>query len=151
MNEFDFRILGLYSKMNRNKKTSQRLKVLAGACLFFSSCYCLGAKRIENIDKSEVLAANIVWIVSIIIFIGLYTKDSNCVKNAKSTEFEIYRLEVEDLRNKKHIAEITGEPLPDYALNKQIDMPNEKVSLPIIYYSVLLVIDIIIKIIIKIF
>ena len=114
--------------------------------MFFSSCYCLGAKSIENIDKSEVLAANKVWIISIIILIGLYTKDASCVKNTKSAEFEIYRLKVEDLSNKKHVAGITGEPLPDYALNKQIDMPNEKVSLPIIYYSVLLVIDIIIKI-----
>ena len=55
-------------------------------------------------------------------------------------------MEVEDLNDKKEIAKITGEVLSDDVLNKQIDMPNEKVSLPIIYYSILLGIDIIIRI-----
>lgn len=76
----------------------------------------------------------------------LYIKDSACAKNIKLTEFEIYRLEVEDINIKKDIARITGKELPDYELNKQIDMPNEKVSLPIIYYSILVGIDIIIRI-----
>ena len=61
-------------------------------------------------------------------------------------EFEIYRLEVEDLNDKKEIAEITGEVLSDYLLNKQIDMPDEKISLPILYYFILAGIDIIIRI-----
>ncbi|MEE1341426.1 MAG: hypothetical protein U0L23_01795 [Lachnospiraceae bacterium] len=55
-------------------------------------------------------------------------------------------MEVEDLNDKKEIAKITGEVLSDDVLNKQIDMPNEKVSLPIIYYSILLGLDIIIRI-----
>ena len=55
-------------------------------------------------------------------------------------------MEVEDLNDKKENAKIRGEILPDHVLNKQIDMPNEKVSLPIIYYSILLGIDIIIRI-----
>ena len=55
-------------------------------------------------------------------------------------------MEVEDLNDKKEIAKITGEVLSDDVLNKQIDMPNENVSLPIIYYSILLGLDIIIRI-----
>lgn len=55
-------------------------------------------------------------------------------------------MEVEALNDKKEIAKITGEVLSDDVLNKQIDMPNEKVSLPIIYYSILLGLDIIIRI-----
>ena len=64
----------------------------------------------------------------------------------KALEFDIYRLEVEDLNDKKEIAEITGEVLSDNLLNKQIDMPDEKISLPILYYGVLAGIDIIIRI-----
>ena len=97
-------------------------------------------------DKSDVVLTNLVWIISIIVLIGIYIKDSNCVKNNKTYELDIYRLEVEDLNNKKEIAKIRGEVLSDNVLNKQIDMPNEKVSLPIIYYSILLGIDIIIRI-----
>ena len=112
----------------------------------FSICYCLGAKNIGNIDKAQVVLTNLVWIISIIVLIGIYIKDSSCVKNNKTYELDIYRLEVEDLNNKKEIAKITGEVLSDDVLNKQIDMPNEKVSLPTIYYSILLGIDIIIRI-----
>lgn len=36
MNEIDFRILGLHTKIERNKKLSKQLKVLAGVCLYFS-------------------------------------------------------------------------------------------------------------------
>ena len=146
MNKVDLRIMGLYEKIERNTKLSKQLKVLAGVCLFFSFCYCHGTKRIGNIDKGQALLTNIVWIVSIIFLVGLYIKDSYCVKNSKSAEFEIYRLEVEDLKNKKDVARITGKVLPDNVLNKQINMPNEKVSLPTIYYSILLGLDIIIRI-----
>lgn len=146
MDKVDLRIMGLYAKIERNTKLSKQLKVLAGVCLFFSFCYCHGTKSIENIDNDQALVTNIVWIISIIVLVGLYIKDSYCVKNSKSAEFEIYRLEVEDLNNKKDVARITGKVLPDNVLNKQINMPNEKVSLPIIYYSILLGLDIIIRI-----
>ena len=146
MNEIDFRILGIHTKIERNKKLSKQLKVLAGVCLFFSFCYCHGTKSIENIDNDQALVTNIVWIISIIVLVGIYIKDSYCVKNNKAYELDIYRLEVEDLNDKKEIAKITGEVLSDDVLNKQIDMPNEKVSLPIIYYCILLGLDIIIRI-----
>ena len=144
MNEIDFRILGLHTKIERNKKLSKQLKVLAGVCLFFSICYCLGTKSIGDIDKNEALLTNIVWIISIIVLVGIYIKDSYCVKNNKAYELDIYRLEVEDLNSKKKVAKIRGEVVSDNVLNKQIDMPDEEVSLPIIYYSILLGIDIII-------
>ena len=88
-----------------------------------------------------------VWVLSVIALIVLYFMDSNFIKKNKTCEFEIYRLEVEDLKDKKEIAEITGEILPDYILNKSIDKPKEDISLPLTYYSVLLVIDIAIGII----
>lgn len=114
--------------------------------MFFSLCYCGGTKNLETIDKSEAIMTNMVWIVSVIILVVLFIKDSNCVKNNKKIELDFYQLEVEDLRNKKELAEITGEFLSDSALNQQIDIPNEEVSLPILYYTFLLVINIIIRI-----
>ena len=146
MNETAFRIMGLHTKIERNTKLSKQLKVLAGTCLFFSFCYCHGTKNIEMIDKSQALLTNIVWIISFIILAGLFMKDSYCAKNNKVTELAIYNLEVEELNNKKVVAEIKGEMLPDYIINKQIDIPDEKVSLPIIYYSILLGLDIVIRI-----
>ena len=146
MSETDIRIMGLYSKIERNKNLSKKLKVLAGVCLFFSIMYCVGSKNIEDIDKSQAIITNLIWIISIIVLIGIYIKDSNCIKNNKVCELDIYKLEVEDLNNKKEIAKITGEVLSDNVLNKQIDMPDDNVSLPIIYYSILVGIDIIMRI-----
>lgn len=146
MNESDFRILSLHTKIERNTKLSKQLKVLAGVCLFFSFCYCVGGKNLVNIEENQVVLTNFVWIISMIVLIAIYMKDSYCVKNNKAYELEIYRLEVEDLNNKKENAKIGRMVSADYVLNRQIDMPNEEVSLPIIYYSILLGMDIIIRI-----
>ena len=146
MNETDFKILGKQYKIEMNKKRSKGMKVLSAVCLFFSFCYCNGTKNLESIDKGQIVFTNIVWIISFVVLIGLYIIDSNCIKSNKALEFDIYRLEVEDLNDKKEIAEITGEVLSDYLLNKQIDVPDEKISLPILYYCILAGIDIIIRI-----
>lgn len=146
MNENDFKIMSLCKKIDKNIDLSKKLKVLAGACLFFCIFYWSGSKNIGVITEEDILAKNIVWIVSIIAILGIFIKDSYCVKTNKAFESEIYRLEVEDLNAKKEIARIRGEVLPDNILNKQIDIPNEKASLPIIFYSILLGIDIIVKI-----
>jgi len=143
MNEKDLRIMFLYEKIKKNISFSKQLKLLAGVCLFFSIFYLRGSKNIGVITKGDTVATYIVWIISIIALLGIFIKDSYCVKDNKASELEIYRLEVEDLNDKKEIAQITGEVLPDYVLNKQIDPPNEKESLPIVFYSILLGLDII--------
>ena len=146
MNEIALRTMGLHKKIESNRNLSIKCKMLAGACLFFSICYCLGTKSIENIDKAQVILTNMVWISSVMILIGLYIKDASYMKKNKVYELDIYKLEVQDLNNKKEIAKIRGEGLPDYILNKQIIVPGENVSLPTIYYSVFLGIDFIIRI-----
>ena len=146
MNETDYKILGKQNKIQMNIKRSKEMKVLSAVCLFFSFCYCNGTKKLESVDKGQIVLTNLVWIISFVVLIGLYIKDSNCIKNNKALEFDIYRLEVEDLNDKKEIAEITGQVLSDDLLNKQIDMPDEKIYLPIVYYCFLIVIDIIIRI-----
>ncbi len=145
MNEKALRIMGLQTRIERNKKISSTLKVLALVCLFFSFCYCAGSVSIEHLDKSERIATNLVWLVSIFALVGIYLKDSQCIKSNKETEFEIYRLEVEDLNTMKEVARITGSVLPDYMYDKQIAVPNGTISLPVKYYGMLIGIDIIIR------
>ena len=149
MNTFDFRIIGLYTKIKKNRKLSRTLKILAGSCCFFAFFYCFGTRTIENMgymDHAQKVVTNLVWVFSMILLIGFYLKDSDCIKKSKACELEIYQLKVEDLKNKKEIAKIKEEILPDYMINKQIDMPDEKMSLPYIYYSVLLGINLIVRI-----
>ncbi len=146
MNENALKIMGLHMRIERNKKLSSTLKVLAFVCLFFSFCYCAGSISIEHLDKSEGIATNLVWIASIFVLVGIYLKDSQCIKSNKEIEFEIYRLEVEDLNTKKEVARITGSVLPNYMYDKQIEAPNGTISLPVVYYGMLIGIDIIIRI-----
>ena len=146
VNEYIFRIMGLENKIEKNKSLSKKLKALAAVCLFFSFCYCYGSANIKNLDRSEGIATNVVWIVSIIALVGIFLKDSQCIKTNKATKFDIYRLEVEELNTKKEVARITGNGLPDYMYDKQIDAPDGTITLPIAYYGVLVGIDIIIRI-----
>lgn len=134
----DLKIMGLHERIKKNIDLSKQLKLLAGVCLFFFIFYCRGLKNIGVLTEGQAVLTNIVWIISIIALVGIFIKDSYCIKDNKASELEIYRLEVEDLNDKKEIAKITGEVLPDNVLNRQIDIPNEKVTLPIIFYCVLL-------------
>ena len=54
-------------------------------------------------DHAQKVVTNLVWAFSMILLIGFYLKDSECIKNSKACELEIYQLEVEDLKNKKEI------------------------------------------------
>jgi hypothetical protein len=144
MNNLDYRIMGLYEKIERNKKN--QLNPRYSRLLVYFFCYCHGIKNLDVISKEAAIGTNIVWIISVIAVVGLYIKDSCIVRNSKSVEFEIYTLETENLNNKIEVAKIKGEVLPDYILNKQIAIPDEKVSFPIIYYAILLGLDVIIRI-----
>ncbi|MBP3468019.1 MAG: hypothetical protein J6K26_00680 [Lachnospiraceae bacterium] len=55
-------------------------------------------------------------------------------------------MEVEDLNSKEEAARITGNILSDFMYDKQINVPDETISLPSVYYGILIAIDIIIRI-----
>ena len=80
----------------------------------FSFCYCFGSVQIESLDRSQIVATNLVRIVFILVLVGIYLKDVQCIKSNKAVEFEIYRLQVEDLNTKREVARITGSGLADY-------------------------------------
>ena len=78
---------------------------------------------------------------------GILFRNISYQKN-KEYELEIYQLEVENLKNKKEVAEIRGEVLQDHIENREITEPAKEVTMvfPTIFYSVLLVFVIIVRI-----
>lgn len=82
------------------------------------------------------------WGISLLIIAIITYFDIHCIYQVKKIEFEIYRLQVKDREDKKKIAEIRGEILPDAVLNQKIKAPAEKVYLPITYYGLLAVLEI---------
>lgn len=84
--------------------------------------------------------------ISVAFIILLFFFDAYYVKSNKKCEFEIYQLEVNALENKKKLADITGLFLLDSIRNREIAKPIKKISLPLLYYAILLMLDILIKI-----
>lgn len=142
MNELYFRIMKLETKMEKNTNNSKIIKALVGGCILFSFGYSLTS---NNISVKQDILTKLVWIIVMIVLVTSFFIDVYYIKKNKEYEFEIYESKIEDLKNKKRSAEIRGEVLPDFVLNKKIDMPKEEVALPIGYYSIMLVIGIIIR------
>ena len=143
MNALYFRIMKLETKIEKNANMSKILKALVGGLLFFVFCYSLSSR---SISQKQDHFTKFIWLISMVVFIVSFFIDSYYIKKNKEYEIEIYKAKVEDLKNKKRQTEIRGEVLPDYVLNKKIDIPTEEVALPIAYYIIMLVIGIIIRI-----
>ena len=82
------------------------------------------------------------WVLSLLLIAVIIFLDIHYIYQTKALEFEIYRLQVKDLEDKKKVAEIRGEILPDAVLNLKIKAPAEKVYLPITYYGLLVILEI---------
>lgn len=87
----------------------------------------------------------IVHILSIPIICLFFGIEVHLIKQNKKIEFRIYELEKRTLMEKKRDAEIRGETLPVHLLNCEITKPSEKISLPILFYVSLIILDIMIK------
>lgn len=136
MSELFFRINGIQKKMDANENLQSIMKEI-GALIVFVIFLC----TLNNPGTMKIA-----WLLTL-PFIGLlFAFNVYYIRQNKKYELEIYRLETEDLEKKKRIAEIRGEVLPDNLLEREIIKPSEVVSLPIPYYVILLVLDILIKV-----
>ncbi len=99
-------------------------------------------------SQNQAETMKVAWIISIPVLCVLFGIDVYYARKNKKYEFEIYQLEVEDLKQRKELAEITGEILPDAVANKEIVMPSNEIKYPIAFYAIILFLDILIKIII---
>lgn len=136
MNEMYFRISYIQRKIDSNHNLQTINKVIGGLMVFVIF-FC-------SMNQSDTM--RVAWMISIAFIILLFFFDVYYVKNNKKYEFEIYKLEVDALENKKKIADITGQILPDSILNREIRKPINEISLPILYYAIILTLDILTKI-----
>lgn len=149
MNDMEYKINLMKARMKRNMSMSPKIKAFTSVCVFFCFCYCFGSNDIRDIaPKVQDILDNIVWIIATLILIGGAFVELYHIKKSKEYEFEIYRLEVENLKNKKEIAKLRRQVLPDYIENQKIIEPKKElaVAFPVIFSSVLLVFIIIVRI-----
>lgn len=136
MNEMFFRIGGIQKKMEFNQNMRTIMKG-TGFLIVFTIFFC-------SLNQPDTMKN--AWILSI-LFIGLlFGIEFYYIKQNKKYEFKLFKLEIEDLENKKEIAKIRGDVIPDMVANREIIRPSNEISLPIVYYAILIILDIMIKV-----
>ena len=137
MKDAFFLISGIQKKMDSNNLLRATMKGV-GILIVFTIFFC---------SLNQANNMKLAWILSILLIFILFAIEVYYAKQNKKYEFEIYKITIEDLENKKEIAEIRGEILTDAVLNRKIKAPSNEISLPILYYGVLFFLDVIVRIV----
>lgn len=129
-------IVGLKNKMNTNRNLQFAVKAVSLMLVFLMF--------LGSFSKPEEMRA--AWgmsAVAIFVFCGV---DVMLAKQNKRLQWQIYELEKAEQIEKRKAAELYGEPIPDIVLNREILPPSDKLSLPTVYYAIVAVLDILVKV-----
>ena len=136
MNEMYFKTAGIQKKIDSNQKLRKNLRKFGILFIFIVFFFSL--------NEPDVMRGT--WIATIVIIFLLFFLEVYYIKQSKRYEFELYELEVKELARKKELSNITGEILSDDVLNSNIAMPSDELSLPILYYVIILILDVMIRV-----
>ena len=138
MNEMYFKIAGIQKKIDSNIKLQKNIRKFGILFIFIVFCF----------SKYDSDIMRLTWILTILIIVLLFLLEVYYVKQNIRYEFEIYSLEVSEQERKKELSDITGAILPDDVLNPNITMPSNEFSLPILYYAIILILDVMIRVLV---
>ena len=137
MNEYLSKLLSLEKDIEKISKKQTIMKSV-GILFVFAVFFC---------SFNPELAMKIAFVVSIIAIIVLFVLDSNLANKKHSLEVDIYLLELDQLKkDKDKKPDETGEMNMPIDWMDSISKPEEKAVLPIIYYLVLIVLDVVLLI-----
>lgn len=137
LNENYFEVMYLQDKIEKINKLFLPLKIMAVEFVFLLLFCLLGTTELERAGGSQFAGFVISFLGVIIVFLV----HSNYLKKKNGYEWELYRLEFNELERKKKVAEFMKAALPTTITNRKINEPTQEVALPIAYYSVLLILD----------
>lgn len=138
MNEMYFKIAGIQKKIDSNIKLQKNIRKFGILFIFIVFCF----------SKYDSDIMRLTWILTILIIVLLFLLEVYYIKQNIRYEFEIYSLEVSEQERKKELSDITGAILPDDVLNPNITMPSNEFSLPILYYAIILILDVMIRVLV---
>lgn len=136
MDQDFLKIAAVQRRLERNRDMEMRIKGIAAAVVF--AMFLWGA--LCPIRKTMI----IIWFISLPIIVGLFFVEVHFIKKSKEYEYEIYRLEVERIKLKKEVAKIKREVLTDNELELRMERPTRTIVLPISYYIILLILDVLV-------
>lgn len=128
--------MSIQRDIEKNSKMQTIFRCIAAMCVFM----------VFVCSFNPDTAMNIAFVVSIPAVAAMFVLDANYANKSHSLEVDLYLVQLEHLKNEKKAAEEKGEELSSTWM-ESIDKPAEKAPLPLVYYCVLLVIDIVIWII----
>ena len=136
MNEMYFKIIGIQKKIDSNRKFRKNIRKFGILFIFLVLFFSI----------IEPDTTRVTWIATVVIIFLLFFLEVYYIKQSKRYEFELYRLEVNEMERKKELSNITGEFLSDDVLNSNITEPTNEFSLPILYYVIILILDVMIRV-----
>ena len=136
MNEMYFKISGIQKKIDSNQKLRKNIRKFGLFFIFIVFFFSL----------NEPDTMRVTWIATVAIIFLLFFLEVYYIKQSNKYEFELYSLEVNEVERKKELSNITGEILPDDVLTPNITMPSNESSLPILYYAIILILDVMIRV-----
>ena len=136
MNEMYFKISGIQNKIDSIHKLRKNVRKFGILFIFLVLFF--------SIIEPDTTRAT--WIATVVIIFLLFFLEVYYIKQSKKYEFELYRLEVSEMERKKELSKITGEILSDDVLNPNITEPTNEFSLPILYYVIILILDVMIRV-----
>lgn len=95
---------------------------------------------------SDSQTMKIAWLLTLPIICVLFGFNVYFIKKSKQYELEIFELKKEFAKNKEELAVARGELLTEPQQNDLPQAPSADISLPIVYYVVLLILDILVKV-----
>lgn len=136
MNEMYFKISGIQKKIDSNQKLRKNIRKFGILFIFIVFFFSL--------NEPDVM--RVTWIATVVIIFLLFFLEVYYIKQSKKYEFELYRLEVSEVERKKELSKITGKILSGDVLNPNITEPTNEFSLPILYYVIILILDVMIRV-----
>lgn len=133
-----FKYMGIQQKIDRNIKIILLLKIIT---IFFSSANIFSLSM-NFVFKTEPDSMPLLCLNIFLLNLSMFLISSYLIKRNKEYEEEMYLIEFESMERKKRVAKIKEESLSDYIQDYTPKVPDEKVSFPILFYSITFVLTI---------
>ena len=133
-----FKYLAIQEKIDRNITIIFALKIFT--VIFVSAI--IFATSLNFVFKTELPNKIIICLSIFALILFMFLISAYLIKKNKEYELEMYYTEFESLERKKRVAKIKGEFLPDYMDDYVPAMPDETLSLPVYFYSIILFLSI---------
>ncbi len=144
MSTEQFKILDIQRKIDKNIRVMNILRFVPIFFMPMPIISVLASRLMGTVPEQK----NSQWGISLILIVLMFVISVVLIKKNTKYKMDLYYLEKESLERKKRVAKLTNEPLSDYVQTKVVKKPTENVPLPILYYSILLMLDIMIKVLI---